>query len=59
MRLGVCDEFSQGVRDWIQRTSFPAGVSRHEAVADLIAQAFLHETDHALFHSSRRSRQAC
>jgi hypothetical protein len=59
MRLEVCDEFIQDVRDWIRRTPFPAGVTRNEAVVGLIAQVFLHKTGHALFLTSRRGRQTC
>jgi hypothetical protein len=46
----VCYEFIQEVQDRAPKDTSPAGVTRHEAVVGPVAQVFLHETGHALFH---------
>lgn len=46
----VCYEFIQDVQDRAPEETSPSGVTRHEAIVGPIAQAFLHETAHALFH---------
>jgi hypothetical protein len=46
----VCYEFIQEVQDRAPKDTSPAGVTRHEALVGPVAQVFLHETGHALFH---------
>ncbi|WP_336491890.1 DUF4344 domain-containing metallopeptidase [Methylobacterium nigriterrae] len=46
----VCYEFIQDVRERAPTDTSPAGVTRHEAIVGPVAQVFLHETGHALFH---------
>ncbi|MER2269847.1 DUF4344 domain-containing metallopeptidase [Methylobacterium oxalidis] len=46
----VCYEFIQDVQNRAPKYTSPAGVTRHEAIMGPLAQVFLHETGHALFH---------
>ncbi|MER2267947.1 DUF4344 domain-containing metallopeptidase [Methylobacterium oxalidis] len=46
----VCYEFIQDVQNRAPKDTSPAGVTRHQAVMGPVAQVFLHETSHALFH---------
>ncbi|KAA0115662.1 hypothetical protein CIW48_28210 [Methylobacterium sp. P1-11] len=46
----VCYEYIQDVWDRAQKASSLADLPRHGAIVGPIAQVFLHETGHALFH---------
>ena len=46
----VCYEYIQDMRDRAPKATSPAGVTRHDAIVGPVAQVFLHETGHALFH---------
>ncbi|MDR7039579.1 MULTISPECIES: DUF4344 domain-containing metallopeptidase [Methylobacterium] len=46
----VCYEYIQDMHARAPQETSPTGVTRHEAIVGPIAQVFLHETGHALFH---------
>ncbi|AWN40045.1 DUF4344 domain-containing metallopeptidase [Methylobacterium durans] len=46
----VCYEYVQDLRARAPAEATPAGITRHEAIIGPLAQVFLHEAGHALFH---------
>lgn len=46
----MCYEMAASVRDLAPRKASPAGITRDQAIRGPIAQIFLHEISHALFH---------
>jgi hypothetical protein len=48
--ITVCYEYIQDMWDRAHKATFPAGISHHDFIIGPVAQVFLHETGHALFH---------
>jgi Putative metallopeptidase len=48
--VNVCYEYIEEIRAAAPQTVSPEGIAREDAIAGPVAEAFLHETGHALFH---------